>query len=374
MKKTFFSSLASFVKQEILLCVCIVAALCSCFFIPPSFKYLSYIDWNTLTLLFSLMAVMKGLQKAGLFSFCANALLKKTKSSRLLFLLFVFFPFITSMLVTNDVALITFVPFGMLIFTYAQQEKHIVSLVIWQTIAANLGSMLTPMGNPQNLYLYNRSGLSFGAFCKITLPYVLLAALFCALPAFVKKSERILPVSVQADAPKAKTLLVHGIGFALCLLSVFKLVPAPVTAVIIGVFLLFYDRDILKRVDYSLLGTFFALFIFIGNISRIPAFRDFITSLLQNNVEFVSAGLSQIISNVPAALLLAGFTDHWKELIIGCNLGGLGTLIASMASLISYKFLIKEYPQKKGRYFLRFTLANFSLLAVLMAFHFLLVK
>ena len=203
---------------------------------------------------------------------------------------------------------------------------------------------------------------------------MLLAALFCALPAFVKKSERILPVSVQADAPKAKTLLVQGIGFALCLLSVFKLVPAPVTAVIIGVFLLFYDRDILKRVDYSLLGTFLALFIFIGNISRIPAFRDFITSLLQNNVEFVSAGLSQIISNVPAALLLAGFTDHWKELIIGCNLGGLGTLIASMASLISYKFLVKEYPQKKGRYFLRFTLANFSLLAVLMAFHFLLVK
>ena len=372
MKKVFFSSLLAFAKQEILLCLCIAAAVISCFFVPPSAEYLSYIDWNTITLLFSLMAVMKGLQKAGFFAYCADAMLKRTKSTRLLLLLFIFFPFFTSMLVTNDVALLTFVPFGLLMLRYAGQEKLSVSLVLWQTIAANLGSMLTPMGNPQNLYLYNRSALSFGEFCCVTLPYVLLAALFCALPALGKKSEKITPVSISAKKPDGKNLIVYGIGFILCLLSVFKLLPSPAAAAVIGLFLLFYDREALKQVDYSLLGTFFALFVFIGNISNIDAFRSFLTALLEKNVALVSVGVSQLISNVPAALLLAGFTDQWEKLIVGCNLGGLGTLIASMASLISYKFFAKEYPQQKGAYFLRFTLANFALLAVLLIFHFLL--
>ena len=247
----------------------------------------------------------------------------------------------------------------------AGQERLLVPQVVLQTIAANLGSMLTPMGNPQNLYLYNQSGLGFGPFCELLLPYVLASALLLAVSILLLKPAPIAAVDLSAGLGKPRDLLCYGAGFALCLLGVFKVLPAPVIALIAALFLLFYDRQVLAAIDYSLLGTFVAFFLFVGNISQLTAVQNFLASILEGRVELVAILTSQVISNVPAALLLSGFTSHWQGLIVGCNLGGLGTLIASMASLISYKLVAKEYPQLRGRYFGWFTLGNVVFLALL---------
>ena len=306
---------AGFMRREAVLSAAMALAAVSAFFVPPSAEYLGYIDWDTLALLFSLMAVMKGFQQAGLFICLANALLSRAHGTRALLAVLVGLPFVGSMIVTNDVALITFVPFGLVSLRMARQERLIVPLVVLQTVAANLGSMLTPMGNPQNLYLYAKSGMSFGS---------------------------------------------------LCLLALFDVLSPLAVAAVTALYLALFDRALLRAVDYSLLGIFAAFFIFIGNISGIEAFRGFISSALTGHVELAAVLASQVTSNVPAALLLSGFTDQWPALIIGCNIGGLGTLIASMASLISYKAVAREYPEQKGRYFAQFTLCNLGLLAVML--------
>lgn len=356
----------SFFKRETVLCIAIVLALASCLLVPPDVTYISYIDWDTLTLLFSLMAVMKGLQKANFFVCMANLLLKKIRTTRTMLLLLVFFPFVCSMVITNDVALIAFVPFGLTILKIAGQEHLLVPQVVLQTLAANLGSMLTPMGNPQNLYLYHRSGLGFGAFCGLMLPYVLAAAVCLAVVIVLIKPARISGVSVPARLGSPGVLLCYTGGFVLCLLGVFKVLSPVIIAVIAAVFLLFYDRKLLASIDYSLLGTFLAFFIFVGNVARIEGVPRFLATVLENRVEIVSILTSQMISNVPAALMLSGFTSQWRGLIIGCNLGGLGTLIASMASLISYKMVVKAYPEQRKRYFRWFTILNVCFLIFLL--------
>lgn len=352
-------------RQETVLCVAVLLAVVSCFFVPPSGAYLSYIDWNTLALLFSLMAVMRGLQKVGFFAYTANFLLKRITSTRTLLLILVFLPFFFSMVITNDVALITFVPFGLIVLKMAGQERLAVPQVVLQTVAANLGSMLTPVGNPQNLYLYNKSGIGFGELCGWMLPYVLASGVCLALIIVFRKPVRISGISLTAPLGSPAVLLCCTAGFVLCLLGIFKLIPPVIVAVAIAGFLLVKDRDTLFKIDYSLLATFFAFFIFVGNVAGITAFQSFLTSILAGRVELVAVLTSQITSNVPAALLLSGFTTQWRSLIVGCNLGGLGTLIASMASLISYKMVVKEFPGQRKRYFWRFTLCNIGLLLFL---------
>lgn len=361
----FAKNCVSFFKKEMVLCAAILIACLSCLFVPPSAAYFSYIDWDTLTLLFSLMAVMKGLQKANFFVCMANLLLKRIRTTRTMLFIQVFLPFLFSMVITNDVALIAFVPFGLTILQIAGQEHLVVPQVVLQTIAANLGSMLTPMGNPQNLYLYNQSGLTFGAFCGLMLPYVLAAGAGLACIIALMKPARIGGISLSAALGSSKALLFYAAGFALCLLGLFKVLSPVVIAAIMAVSLLLYDRKLLASIDYSLLGTFFAFFIFVGNISQIDGVQQLLASALDGRVEVVSILTSQIISNVPASLLLSGFTSQWQRLIIGCNFGGLGTLIASMASLISYKMVIKEYPAQRKRYFCWFTLLNIGFLIVL---------
>lgn len=311
----------SFFKKEVVLCVAALLAAASCFLSPPSAAYLTYIDWNTLALLFGLMAVMQGLQKANFFVYLASLLLGRIRSTRTLVFLLVFLPFVCSMVITNDVSLIAFVPFGITILRMAGQERLLVPQVVLQTIAANLGSMLTPMGNPQNLYLYNQSGLGFGPFCGLLLPYVLVSALLLAVSILLLKPAPIAAVDLSAGLGKTRDLLCYGAGFGLCLLGVFKVLPAPVIALIAALFLLFYDRQVLAAIDYSLLGTFVAFFLFVGNISQLAAVQNFLASILEGRVELVSILTSQVISNVPAALLLSGFTSHWQGLIVGCNLG-----------------------------------------------------
>lgn len=365
--RQFAKACLNFIKTETVLCAAVLLAVVSAFFVPPSINYVSYIDWDTLALLFGLMAVMKGFQKAGAFTYLGNQLLKRTANTKSMMFVLVFLPFVCSMVITNDISLITFVPFGLIVLHMANQERLAVRLVVLQTVAANLGSMLTPMGNPQNLYLYNKSGIGFGGMITLMLPYVLVSAVCIVLMIIFSKSEKISQVSVDMNLRGPKYFIWCTVGFIICLLGLFDVVPPIAVAVVIAVFLLFRDRSLLARVDYSLLITFIAFFIFIGNVGSIDTFKNFISSVLTNHVEIVAVLASQVISNVPAALLLSGFTDDWRELIVGCNIGGLGTLIASMASLISYKFIVKEHPEKSKKYFIWFTLCNVLLLAILIA-------
>lgn len=356
------------IRQETVLSAAFVLAVVSTMIIPPDKAYLTYIDWNTLLLLFSLMAVMAGFQKLGIFKAIGRKLLSKTKNTRQLLLVLVFLPFFFSMLITNDVALITFVPFAVIVLRLSQQEKRIVPLVVMQTLAANLGSMLTPMGNPQNLYLYAKSNISLPAFLQLMLPYTVVSGLCLLAGIVIIKKESLSTLDLTADSfSDAPKLIGFGIGFLLCLLCVAKILAPAAAAAVILLYLLLSDRALLKKIDYSLLGTFVCFFVFIGNVGRIECFCTLLEKLLTGHERIVAVLSSQIISNVPAALLLSGFTDRYQLLIVGANLGGLGTLIASMASLISYKQVAREYPALKGKYFGCFTIANIAMLTVLLA-------
>ena len=325
-------------------------ALVSAFLVPPDREWLGYVDFHTLGLRFCLMLVMAGLQDIGFFQRLGEGILGRTRTARQLELVLVLLCFFTAMLITNDVALITFVPFAGAVLGMAGLTDRIVPVVVFQTVAANLGSMATPVGNPQNLYLYSHYGVPLGEFFGAVLP----------LPE--------IP-STAGQLPPARGRLLCYLGlFLLSLAAVAKLIPVLLLVPMVMAAILLIDHRLFARVDYGLLLTFAGFFIFIGNVGRIPAFRELFASLLAGREVYAAALVSQVISNVPAALLLSGFTDNARALLIGTNLGGLGTLIASMASLISYKYIALSFPEKKGKYLGFFTAVNLLFLAVLLVF------
>ena len=373
------TKLIRFIKQEAVLSVAAVLALLSAFFVPPDGAYLGYIDFRTLAILFSLMTVMAGLRQQGIFDRMGRALLALTGSTLQLVLVLVGLCFFGSMFITNDVSLLTFVPFTFVVLNSLGAEarkKLILPVVCMQTIAANLGSMLTPIGNPQNLYLYGRSGMGMGAFVALMLPYTLAslallagwAVWLCRGGSPVRKGTGgpfLAPQ--QSVAADGRIIWMDAALFVVCLLAVVRVLPYPVAFGAVLAATLLADRATLGRVDYSLLLTFVAFFVFIGNLGRVEAFSDWLRQIIAGREVLVAVLASQVTSNVPAALLLSGFTQDVQALIIGTNLGGLGTLIASMASLISYQQIAREEPAGKGRYFALFTLSNLLFLAVLLA-------
>ena len=368
--------LVLFFKQETVLCAALSLAAVSMFLVRPDREYTGYVDFRTLAILFCLMSVMAGLQKSGVFQWVAQALLARVRKASQLVLILVLLCFFSSMLVTNDVALITFVPFTFAVLGMAGPElkaRLLIPVVVLQTVAANLGSMLTPIGNPQNLYLYGRAGLSLGAFVLLMLPYAALALAVTVVWSLAQS--RVCPGAVQVSfcekaclsGPRIR-LALYGVLFVLDLLTVARIIPCCVTLAMTVLTLLAADRSIFGRVDYSLLLTFVGFFIFIGNMGRLPAFSRMLQRIVSGHEILAGVAASQVISNVPAALLLSGFTENFSDLIIGVNLGGLGTLIASMASLISYKLIAREEGQRKGAYFRYFTAANVCFLAILLVF------
>lgn len=368
--------LIHFFKQETVLCAALALAALSMFLVRPDAEYLSYIDFRTLAILFCLMGAMAGLQKTGVFQWIAQALLARVRKTRQLVWILVLLCFFSSMAVTNDVALITFVPFTFTVLDLIGPEARkrlTIPIVVLQTIAANLGSMLTPIGNPQNLYLYGKAGLSLGAFLLLMLPYACVSFLLIMLWSIVQSRAYNVPVEVsfreeiRLDRKKAQ-LAGYLVLFALDLLTVARVIPYGLALLLTIAGLLVLDRSIFVRVDYSLLLTFVGFFVFIGNMGRLPVFYEFLQKIVSGHELLAGAAASQVISNVPAALLLSGFTENFPPLIIGVNLGGLGTLIASMASLISYKFVAREEPGMKGTYFRQFTFSNVAFLAVLLVF------
>ena len=362
--------ISNFIKKEAVLCIALGLAVLSVFWQPVDREYLEYIDWDTLMLLFCLMAAMAGFQRLGVFQRIGDALLAAVTNTRSLLLILCFLPFFFSMFITNDVALITFVPFGMIVLQMCGKEKLVIPLVVLQTIAANMGSSLTPIGNPQNLYLYSKSGAKVGDFLLWMLPYTLVTGICIWLAVLFQKKEQVDYKPEKSGAVWGKKRKFYFISYAVlflfCLLSVAKVLPPPVLFLMALAFFLVADRKILWCIDYALLGTFIGFFIFIGNLGRVSAFRDFFAGILTGHETLAGVISSQVISNVPAALLLSGFTDKWESLVVGTNLGGLGTLIASMASLISYKQMVRQYPGLKGKYFLYFTLGNVGMLVILL--------
>lgn len=365
-------------RKEAVLSVAILLAVISAFFVHPDREYIGYIDFRTLAILFCLMAVMSGLQKIGLFQYVAEKLLKSVNHIRGLIFILVMLCFFSSMLITNDVALITFVPFTFIVLRMIlkeQTEKWVVPIVVMQTIAANLGSMLTPIGNPQNLYLYGKTTMNFGEFIVFMLPYTLVAFVLLAgwtilFPYSGEKRFDLQLEETESLADYKKQIFVYAVLFVLCILTVAHVMPYGITFVLVLVVTVVMDKAVLKEVDYALLFTFVGFFVFIGNMGRIPAFHAFIQEIIDGNEIMTSVVASQFMSNVPAALLLSGFTGRHELLMIGTNLGGLGTMIASMASLISFKYIGKEYKHLRGKYLLYFTVANVLFLLVLMGFTF----
>ena len=385
--KQVIKAMITFWKKETVLMIAVILAAISMVIIPPDLNYIFYIDFRTLGILFCLMAVVAGMKQIHVFDRLAQGLLAQVRGSGGIVLTLVLLCFFLSMLITNDVALITFVPFTIIIMKQLGekvQRTWMLRVVVMQTIAANLGSMLTPIGNPQNLYLYGKAQMSAGAFILLMLPYSLVSLLLLVLCAAVTAKRSKISVqgvttvslgdNVESETAERKGYLLpmYLLLFLLCLFTVARVIPYPVTLVIVAAAVLILDRSTITKVDYSLLLTFVGFFVFIGNMGRMPAFRDFLQGIIGGREVMTSVIASQVISNVPAALLLSGFTEDVQALIVGTNLGGLGTLIASMASLISYKQVAGEIPEEKKRYFGWFTVANIAFLAILLVLNIIL--
>lgn len=365
--------LKSFIRQETVLVIAIILAVLSSFFVYPDKQYIEYIDFRTLGILFSLMTVMAGLQRQGVFDRVGMTLLTHAGGMFRLVLVLVGLCFFGGMFITNDVALLTFVPFTFAVLRNLSEQTYrrlVLPVVCMQTIAANLGSMLTPIGNPQNLYLYGKSNMSILQFVGLMLPYTIVACIL--LVAWVaiychRHKEKLSAFAITESKPvvkNTKIVLFYAILFVFCVLAVVRILPYEIVFAIVLVGTLCIDRITLRGIDYSLLLTFVAFFIFIGNIGRIPVFSAWLQEIVCGREVPVAVLASQITSNVPAALLLSGFTKNIRDLIIGVNFGGLGTLIASMASLISYRQIARTMPESKGKYFRMFTAANIMFLFI----------
>ena len=417
----------AFAAREIVLVVAVAAALASCALVPPDAGYAAYVDWHTLALLFCLMAVVVGFRSLGVLDAAGAWLIARARTQRAVAGVLVGLAFIASMAVTNDVALITFVPLALVVLRRAGMECRMCLVATLMTIAANLGSMFTPVGNPQNLYLFTVSGMGVGEFLQLMVPYtaasaamLAIACVLCfrggevcgassarfassdgfasgnaaedpaseALPACQmdavgsasETSDARLanghpsagstfesPSSGNFSACSRKRLAVYGALFACCLAAVPGVLDVRVLLALVLVGVSLSDASLLRRVDWGLLATFAALFVFVGNMGRVPVLHEALSAAVGGNALLAAVGGSQVISNVPAAVLLSGFTDQWQALIVGTNLGGLGTLIASMASLITFKAVMMGRPGIRGRYLLVFTAWNVAFLAALLA-------
>ncbi len=347
--------------------VALVAAIVTCFLVPPDKEYLSYFDAKTLACLFITLAVVCALRNIKFFTILARKLVLLTGTLRALFIMLVCITFIGSMLIANDMALITFLPLGYFALSVTHKEKYMAYLFILQNISANLGGMLTPFGNPQNLYLYSYYNIPTGRFCSIMLKPFLLAIAMLILCCFFVKNERLTISEKFPEKLSIKRTVLYLLLFAVSLLVVFRVVPVPVGLLLITSVLLVVDRDSLLMVDYPLLLTFVFFFIFAGNLARIEAVREFFSVLLNWDTLLVSVLSCQFISNVPTAILLSQFTSDYVPLLLGVNIGGTGTLIASLASLITFSEFRILYPGHSKKYLVMFTVINFAFLVVMTA-------
>lgn len=356
------------IKNNAVTCIAFILALATCFIIPPDKEYLGYFDLKTLTCLFCVIAVVCALRNVRFFYTLARKIVLCFKTARMSVLGLVYITFIGSMLIANDMALLTFLPLGFFVLHTTGKEKYMAFTFIMQNIAANLGGMLTPFGNPQNLYLYSKFDIPDLEFITIMLPPFLLSVALITVCCFIFVKPEPLTLEEDGYNTPWRRVAVYLVLFALSIIIVFRFVPYWIGIIVIPLVLIFLDRRALLNVDYGLLLTFSFFFIFSGNMARIDAVREFFSLLLEKNTLIFSALSCQFISNVPSAILLSQFTDNYKELLIGVNIGGTGTLIASLASLITFRSYTIHNPGKAKSYIFKFSAFNFAFLGLLLVF------
>lgn len=355
----------SLLKKNIVTVIAFFAAAVTSVIVPPDAQYLTYFDVKTLTCLFCVLAVVCALKNIRFFYILAQRIVRLCKNARLSVLAMVYITFIGSMLIANDMALLTFLPLGYFVLHTTGKEKYMAFCFIMQNIAANLGGMLTPFGNPQNLYLYSHFEIPTGEFMRImALPFALSILLITVLCLVFVKAEPLQIENSSDTLPKGRTALYLCL-FALSIAIVFRGIPYWIGLAVIPAVLLFADRDALKKVDYPLLLTFVFFFVFAGNMARIDLVRNVFSALLEKSTLLFSVLSCQVISNVPSAILLSQFTENYPQLLVGVNIGGAGTLIASLASLITFREYTKHNPGKTKKYIGLFSAFNFGFLAVL---------
>lgn len=367
-KSDFKQKAITYLKQNTVMLVALLAAVVTSFIVPPDREYLGYFDFKTLTCLFCVLAVVCALKNIQFFYTLAKKIVQCFKNTRYVVLALVYITFIGSMLIANDMALLTFLPLGFFVLITTDKRDYMAFLFIMQNIAANLGGMLTPFGNPQNLYLYTRFNIPNLEFMKIMAPPFILSITLITICCIIFVRPEPLEIEGEiAKLPHARTAL-YLVLFALAIAIVFRGIPYVIGLVVIPVVLIFVDRDALKKVDYPLLLTFVFFFIFSGNMARIDAVKNLFSFLLEKSTLLFSILSCQIISNVPSAILLSQFTENYPDLLVGVNIGGVGTLISSLASLITFREYTWHNPGKTKHYVLLFSVFNFSFLIILTGF------
>lgn len=362
------SNARGFAKKNAVMLIAFAAALITSLFVPVDKEYIGYFDFKTLSCLFCVLAVVCALKDINFFFVIARKIVHFFKTARMSILALVYITFIGSMLIANDMALLTFLPLGFLVLSSTGKQKYMAFTFIMQNIAANLGGMLTPFGNPQNLYLYTKFNIPNGEFMGIMAPPFILSVVLITLCCIIFVKNEPLMISDEKIELNGKRTALYLALFALAIAIVFRGIPYWIGLIIIPAVLFFADRHALESVDYPLLFTFVFFFIFAGNMARMDAVRSFFSALLSKNTLLFSALSCQCISNVPSAILLSQFTGNYAELLIGVNVGGVGTLIASLASLITFREYVKHDPRSIRRYIAEFSAFNFGFLIILIAF------
>lgn len=370
-KNNLISKSWKFTKKNAVMFIAFLAALVTSFFVPPDAEYLGYFDFRTLTCLFCVLAVVCALKNINFFYMLARKIIRLFKNTRMSILALVYITFLGSMLIANDMALLTFLPLGYYVLASTNKKKYMAFTFIIQNIAANLGGMLTPFGNPQNLYLYSKYEIDNFEFIGIMAPAFTLSVVLITLCCFIFVRKEPLLISDEKLRLEPKRTLLYLALFALSIVIVFRGIPYWMGLIVVPPVLIFADRKALKAVDYGLLFTFVFFFVFAGNMARIGAVRDLFSFLLEKSTLIFSILSCQVISNVPSAILLSQFTGNYQELLVGVNIGGVGTLISSLASLITFREYVKHNPGKTGYYIAMFSAFNFGFLIILASFSFL---
>lgn len=364
-KLNILHKIKTFVNKNAVMVIAFIAAVITSIIIPVDKEYAGYFDYKTLTCLFCVLTVVCALKNIKFFYILARKVVQKFRTARLSVLALVYITFIGSMLIANDMALLTFLPLGYFVLTSTKQEKYMAFTFVMQNIAANLGGMLTPFGNPQNLYLYTKFNIPNFEFMSImVVPFIISVIIITLCCIIFVKPEKLQLNDEKIELPIGKTV-VYMVLFALAIAIVFRTIPYPIGLAVIPIVIFFMDKKALKKVDYPLLFTFVFFFVFAGNMARIDAVRMFFGTLLDKNTLLFSVLSCQCISNVPSAILLSQFTSNYRDLLVGVNIGGVGTLIASLASLITFREYVKHNPEKTGYYIAMFSAFNFGFLILL---------
>lgn len=357
--------IVGFAKKEVVLSIAIVATIITMFFVPIDKEYLGYFEYKTLVALFCMLAVVAGLKNTNVFELISKKLIGLFKTRRAVIYCLIYGTFFFDMIVANDMSLITFLPLTYIVLHSTNNDKYLAVTFILQTIAANMGGMITPYGNPQNLYLYSYYNIPTLEFFGVLLIQSITIAILLYIACLFIKNEKLSLKNEEKFEIKKKELIIYAILFVLVILSIFRVIPHLVTLAIVVVTVLIVDIKRFKYVDYALLATFCVFFVFSGNIARISAVKELIAGIVAENTLVAGIVSCQFISNVPTAIFLSKFTENYRDLLVSVNIGSLGIIISSLASLITLKEYLKHQPKNFKKYIGMFTLINTAFLAVL---------